>query len=123
MWYRVVCNQLKGGHLTGVHSVDLGNVALLKSIHMKEMPVEFLFHPIHVYQCILGKLFAINITFFVTLYNKICINIFLAPSIIIDANKLKILQQYENTDCEVTIVNNDENYYLIKCPFIENILR
>lgn len=67
MWYRVVCNEQIPGHLTGVHAVDLGNVALLKSTHMKEMPVELLFHPMHVYRCILSKLFAIKITFIVTI--------------------------------------------------------
>lgn len=60
MWYRVLCDKPKPGHLTYVHAVDLGNVALLNIKNMKELPEELLFHPIHVYRCILCKLFTIK---------------------------------------------------------------
>jgi len=56
MWYRIICDQLKPGELARVHSVDLGNVAFLNSKNMKKLSIELLFHPVHVYLCILGKL-------------------------------------------------------------------
>lgn len=39
--------------------------------------------------------------------------------------KTEILQTYENTECEVTIVKNlyGKNHYLIDCNFIENIFK
>lgn len=61
MWYRVTCDKLEAGKLVQVHSVDLGTVAFLNSANMKKLPVELIFHPIHVYKCILGKLFTIQV--------------------------------------------------------------
>jgi len=52
---------LKPGELATVHSVDLGNTAFLNSKNMKIIPEELISHPIHVYQCVLGKLFIIII--------------------------------------------------------------
>jgi hypothetical protein len=42
----------------------------------------------------------------------------------IQTNKLQLLQKYENTDCEFTVVKNldDEDYYSISCSFLEDIL-
>lgn len=59
MWYRIKCDQLNPGQLTQVHLVDVGNVAFLNSKKMKKLPEDLLFHPNHVYPCILGKLFTI----------------------------------------------------------------
>lgn len=59
MWYRVLCSETKAGHLTSVHAVDLGNVAFLNNVNMKKLPEEMLFHPIHVYRCVLSKLCSI----------------------------------------------------------------
>lgn len=59
MWYRIACDKLTPGELTQVHSVDAGNVAFLNSKNMKKLPIELLFHPSHVYRCILGTFFMI----------------------------------------------------------------
>lgn len=42
----------------------------------------------------------------------------------IDLEKSKLLKRYENTEVDCTIIKNlnNKNYYLIKCPFLENIL-
>lgn len=55
MWYRIVCDEIKPGELAKVHFIDLGTVAFLNSKNMKKFPIDLIFHPIHVYQCILGK--------------------------------------------------------------------
>lgn len=55
MWYRIISDIIKPGKLAKVHSVDLGNIAFLNSKNMKKLPLELLFHPVHVYLCILGK--------------------------------------------------------------------
>ncbi|VVC34737.1 Tudor domain,RNA recognition motif domain [Cinara cedri] len=101
MWYRVVCDTLKPGELTKVHSIDLGNVAFLNCHNIRKIPLELLFEPSHVYLC------------------------FLDTSIKIDKDKVKLLKEYENTDCEITIVEDlfEKNHYLIKCPFIEDLLK
>lgn len=57
MWYRIKCENLKPGQLAEVYSIDLGIVAFLSFRNMKKLPVEFLFHPSHVYRCILGAVF------------------------------------------------------------------
>ncbi|XP_022174799.1 uncharacterized protein LOC111036859 [Myzus persicae] len=101
MWYRVICDQMKPGELVKVHSVDLGNIAYLNSRNIKKLPEELLFHPTHVSLCILDS------------------------SIQINDEKMELLQKYENTDCELTIVKSlgGKNHYLFNCPFIEEILQ
>jgi len=41
----------------------------------------------------------------------------------LDMNKLKLLQKYENTDCEFTVIKSFGDQYLISCPFLETILQ
>ncbi|XP_060876252.1 uncharacterized protein LOC132949399 isoform X3 [Metopolophium dirhodum] len=101
MWYRVICDQMKPGELVKVHSVDLGNIAFLSSRNIKKLPEELLFHPTHVALCILNN------------------------SIEINEKKIELLEKYENTDCEITIVKSlgGKNHYTFNCPFIEEILQ
>ncbi|XP_016658697.1 uncharacterized protein LOC100167275 isoform X2 [Acyrthosiphon pisum] len=101
MWYRVICDQMKPGELVKVHSVDLGNIAYLNSRNIKKLPAELLFHPTHVALCILDNSIQIN-----------------------EKNK-ELLEKYENTDCELTIVKSlgGKNHYLFNCPFIEEVLQ
>ncbi|CAI6361930.1 unnamed protein product [Macrosiphum euphorbiae] len=101
MWYRVICDQMKPGELAKVHSVDLGNIAYLSSRNIKPLPAELLFHPTHVALCILDN------------------------SIQITEKSIALLEKYENTDCELTIVKSlgGKNHYLVNCPFIEEILQ
>lgn len=61
MWYRIVCDDIKPGQLAKVHSIDLGTIAFLNCKNIKRFSTELIFHPIHVYQCILGKLFLVKI--------------------------------------------------------------
>lgn len=53
------------------------------------------------------------------------VTLFSEDFIEMDEKKLKLLRTYENTDIEFTIVKNlgGKNHYLIKCPFLENILK
>ncbi|XP_060847831.1 uncharacterized protein LOC132927329 [Rhopalosiphum padi] len=101
MWYRVICDQMKPGSLVKVHSIDLGNIAYLNTRNLKKLPLELLFHPTHVSLCILDS------------------------SIQINEKNIEILQKYENTDCEVTVLKSlgGKNHYLINCPFFEEILQ
>ncbi|XP_025425814.1 uncharacterized protein LOC112694531 isoform X1 [Sipha flava] len=100
MWYRIKCENVKAGELAEVYSIDLGIVAFLSFRHIKKLPAELLFHPSHVFRCILDSTKPIQ------------------------TNKLQLLQKYENTDCEFTVVKNldDEDYYSISCSFLEDIL-
>ncbi|XP_025208243.1 uncharacterized protein LOC112603736 [Melanaphis sacchari] len=101
LWYRVICDQMKPGELVKVHSIDLGNVAYLNTTNLKRLPEELMFCPTHVYLCILD------------------------PSIQINENNIELLQKYENTDCELTILKSlgGKNHYLFNCPFFEEILQ
>lgn len=119
MWYRVTCGEVKAGELTQVHLVDVGNVAFLNSKNMKKLPIDLMFHPSHVYRCILSNNFILQIS------NMIWHNIiyFSETTKKINANKLKVLEEYENTDCEFTVIKKwGDNEYLIKFPWIEDIL-
>jgi len=51
--------------------------------------------------------------------------VFLDSSIQINEKNIEILQKYENTDCEVTVLKSlgGKNHYLINCPFFEEILQ
>jgi hypothetical protein len=57
MWYRIKCENVKAGELAEVYSIDLGIVAFLSFRHIKKLPAELLFHPSHVFRCILGTIF------------------------------------------------------------------
>ncbi|XP_050425594.1 uncharacterized protein LOC126836355 isoform X2 [Adelges cooleyi] len=99
-WYRVVCEKTRPGEPAKTYSVDLGNVAYLHTRNTKKIPEEVICHPIHVYCCFLENIDEI------------------------DLEKSKLLKRYENTEVDCTIIKNlnNKNYYLIKCPFLENIL-
>ncbi|XP_050542444.1 uncharacterized protein LOC126906154 isoform X2 [Daktulosphaira vitifoliae] len=99
LWYRVICIQVKPGHLAKVYSVDLGNIAFLNTTNMKKIPEEVLYHPAHVYLCLLDNVDVISL------------------------EQNEILKQHENTDVDCTIVKYSNNKYLFKCPFLENILK
>lgn len=121
MWYRVICDDVKPGKLVKVHSVDLGIVAYLSTGNMKKLPIELTFHPIHVYECILGN----YLSFMLHKCNKYIVFFFFLDCSNVDIEKLKLLKEYENTDFEFTIVKNlgHRNCYLINCPLLENILQ
>lgn len=123
MWYRIICDTLKPGKLVKVHSIDLGNVAFLNSKNMKKLPAELLFHPVHVYLCILG-------TYSFHSFMNININCnwyynFLDTSINLNSINVEKLKKYENTDCEFTVQKKlgGKNHYLIKCPFFDDLLK
>lgn len=49
----------------------------------------------------------------------------LDSSIQLNEKNTELLKQYENTDCEITVVKSlgGKNHYSINCPFLENILQ
>lgn len=57
MWYRIKCEYSKAGELAEVYAIDLGIVAYLSYRNIKKLPAEMLFHPNHVYQCVIGIFF------------------------------------------------------------------